>query len=145
MYSCARGQHLHMCGRACGWQRKYMEINASSCSLYTSNAALLLAPQRSGRPRARGSKANEKAIAQTHPADPWILIPLRREREGGRVSSLAQQHPEKCFFFLKKKKTKQEEGGGASGGSKCTSEMLWGLNHARIGGRLLKRLMTNLP
>lgn len=48
-------------------------------------------------------------------------------------------------FFLKKKKTKQEEGGGASGGSKCTSEMLWGLNHARIGGRLLKRLTTNLP
>lgn len=59
------------------------------------------------------------------------------------MSSLAQQHPEKCFF--KKNKSKQEEGGGASGGSECTSEVLWGLNHARIGGRLLKRLTTNLP
>ena len=47
-----------------------MEINASSCSLYTSNAALLLAQQRTDRPRATGSKANETATAQTHPADP---------------------------------------------------------------------------
>lgn len=88
MYSCACGQHLCMCGRACGWQREYMEINASSCSLYTSNAALLLARQRSDKARARGSKANETAIAQTHPADPWILIRLRREMEAGCLHSL---------------------------------------------------------
>lgn len=84
MYSCACGQHLCMCG----WQRKYMEINASSCSLYTSNAALLLARQRSDKARARGSKANETAIAQTHPADPWILIQLRKEMEAGCLHSL---------------------------------------------------------
>lgn len=88
MYSYACGQHLCMCGCACGWRRKYMEINASSCSLYTSNAALLLVHQRSDRPRARGSKANETAIAQTHPADPWILIWLRREMEAGCLHSL---------------------------------------------------------
>lgn len=56
------GQQMWACGR----QRKYMEINASSCSLYTSNAALLLAPRRSDRPHAGGSKANETAVAQTH-------------------------------------------------------------------------------
>lgn len=88
MYSCACGQHLCMCGRARGWQRKYMEINASSCSLCTSNVALLLAHQRSDRPRARGSKANETAIAQTHPADPWILIWLGREMEAGCLHPL---------------------------------------------------------
>lgn len=94
IYSCACGQHLCTWGCVWGWQRKFMEINASSCSLYTSNVALLLVPQRSNRPHARGSKANETAIAQTHPADPWILIRLRRERDGCRASSVAQQQPD---------------------------------------------------
>lgn len=93
-----------------GWQRKYMEINASSCSLYTSNAALLLVPQRSDRPHARGSKANETAIAQTHPADPWILIRLRREMDAGCLQSQADK--------LKRGR-----------GRNSMLEELWGLKH----------------
>lgn len=62
-----------ICVRA-RWQRKYMEINASSCSPCTSNAALLSGAsalrQASSREKRVGSKANETAIAQTHPADP---------------------------------------------------------------------------
>lgn len=126
MYSCACGLHLCACGRAYGWQRKYMEINASRCSLCTSNAALLLAPQRSDRPRTRGDQRlmrqpMHKRTRQTH--EYWYGSGERRRQERGCLLSLNSR--------LK-----------TSGGKRRGVKRTLGYKSSWICGQELKRLMT---
>ena len=112
MYSCARGQHL------CVWTCVCVCVDAEESVWRSMQAAVLSALQTRlccwrinapTGPRARGSKANETAIAQTHPADPWILIRLRREMEAG------------CLRSLNSSPDKLKRGGERGGGWGCSS------------------------
>lgn len=113
MYSCACGLHLCARGRAYGWQRKYMEINASRCSLCTSNTALLLAPRRSDRPCTRGDQRlmrqpMHKRTRQTH--EYWYGSGERRRQERG------------CLHALNSRLKTSWSGGGRC---RCVSKGLW--------------------
>lgn len=82
MYSCACGQHLCTCGMAA---KVYGDQCEQLFPLHFKRRSVVghISPPTGLFARKRvGSKANETAIAQTHPADPWILIWLS---EWGRV------------------------------------------------------------
>lgn len=112
MYSCARGQHLRVCVCVDAEESVWRSMQAAVLSALQTRLCCWRINAPTG-PRARGSKANETAIAQTHPADPWILIRLRREMEAGCLRS-RNSSPDK----LKRGVGVQLDAGKTSGFSK---------------------------
>lgn len=72
-------------------ERECLEINVSSCSLLTSNAACVVGAAGLPTAFAGGSKGNETGSA--HMPDSPMNIDTAWERDGGRVSSIAHQPP----------------------------------------------------
>lgn len=80
---------LYVCGAAA--ERECLEINVSSCSLLTSNAACVVGAAGLPTAFAGGSKGNETGSA--HTPDSPMNIDMARERDGARASSIAHQPP----------------------------------------------------